>query len=334
MVYYLTRFASWLAARVPQRARHALGGPLTVLVYYGWSAKRRVTIANMAQVLGTTPDDPRAKQLARISWRNYGRYLSDFFYLPNTTPSAVLARTRDVSATAGGAFAQIDEARAAGKGIILVSAHFGAWDVAGVVVSTHAPIHLLVETFADPRMDRLVQEQRRGLGMEVLRIERTPRQILRVLQGNGIVAVAVDRPVPPEEGVPVTFFGRTCYVPGGIAQLALKSGAAILPGACWYDEQYSSTYYVAAGPVIYPRPTGNRRDDTIALMQEMFDALETHMRPRPEQWAMFRAFWPEQPTAAADRAQTPDHVLSATPVEAAVSRAASTGEAHGDALPA
>src|SRR5262249_58068257 len=87
---------------------------------------------------------------------------------------------------------------------------------------------------------------------------------------------------------------RRCWVPGGIAQIALKSGAAVLPGFCWYDEQFSDTYYLAAGPVIYPQPTGDRRADAIALTQQIYDALEPQIRQRPEQWAMFRPFWPER----------------------------------------
>lgn len=292
MVYYLTRFASWLAGRVPRPARLAVAGPATVLVYYLWAAKRRVTIANMAHILGVPERDARARQLARLSWRNYGRYVSDFFYLPNATPSEMRTRLRDVSPEPG-AFALIDEGLARGRGILLVSAHFGAWDVAGVFAAMHTPIYLLVETFDDPRMDRLVQEQRRGLGMDVLRIEKTPRHILRVLQGNGVIGVAVDRPVGRDEGVPISFFGRQCYVPGGIAQLALKSGAALLPGFCWYDDAYSRAYYVSAGPLIIPESSGDKRADTIALTQRMFDALESEIRRRPEQWAMFRRFWPE-----------------------------------------
>jgi lauroyl/myristoyl acyltransferase len=115
-----------------------------------------------------------------------------------------------------------------------------------------------------------------------------------VLQGNGVIGVAVDRPVGADEGVPITFFGRQCYVPGGIAQLALKSGAALLPGFCWYDDEYSSAYYVSAGPLIIPESTGDKHADTIALTQRMFDALESEIHQRPEQWAMFRRFWPER----------------------------------------
>lgn len=297
MVYYLMRLAHWIAARVPRPVRLAIAGPLTVLVYYAWGAKRRVTIANMAQVLGTTPRDPRARKLARDSWRNYGYYLSDLFYLPSATQGEIVARTQDTT-PAPGAMALIDEARAPGNGVILATAHFGAWDVAAVAVASHVPLYGIVESLPDPRMDHLLQSQRRKLGMEVLHIEKTPRPMLRVLQENGVLAAALDRPVSPNEGVPVRFFGRTCYVPGGIAQLALRTGAAVVPGACWYDATFSSTYYLGAGRVIYPQSTGDKRGDTIALMQRIYDALEEFIRPRPEQWAMFRPFWPETNTEA------------------------------------
>ncbi len=303
MVYYLIRVASWLAGRVPRGARLAIAGTVTVLVYYGWISKRRVTIENMAQILGTSTSDPRARHLARISWRNFGRYVSDFIYLPNTTSEAIVARLKDTTPPPG-AYALVDQARAAGKGVLLVSTHFGAYDVAGIAVASHCPLHLIVETIKDPRMDTMWQQQRRQFGMEVLPIEKTPRQILRVLAAGGVVAVAVDRPEPVGEGVPIQFFGRECWVPGGIAQIALRSGAAILPGYCIYDEDYSTTYYLGAGPVIRPEPTADRKGDVIRLTQRMFSALETQIRERPDQWAMFRRFWPQETAGKTSAHQT------------------------------
>ncbi len=315
MVYYLIRLASWLAGKVPRPARLAIAGSVTVLIYYGWISKRHVTIENMAQILGTTTSDPRARRLARVSWRNFGRYISDFIYMPNTTREAIVARLKDTTPPPG-AYGLVDEARAAGKGVILVSTHFGAYDVAGIAVANHCPLYLIVETIKDPRMDKMWQEQRRDLGMDVLRIEKTPRQILRVLQENGVVAVAVDRPMPPGEGVPITFFGRECWVPGGIAQIALKSGAAILPGYCIYDEDYSPTYYLGAGPIIYPETTSDKKGDAVRLTQRMFTALEEQIRARPDQWAMFRRFWPlETATTSANSSGsvTPHAQATATP---------------------
>lgn len=315
MVYYLTRFASWLAGRVPRPIRLALGGPITVLVYYGWPAKRRATIANMANVLGVPMNDPRARRLARQSWRNYGRYISDFFYLPNATFDEMVARMKDVT-PAPGAFNMIDQALAPGKGAILVSFHFGAWDVAAVMVRSHVPIDVVVESFDDPRMDKLVMEQRGNLGLGLLPIEKTPRRILRALQENRVVAVAVDKPVPADQGVPITFFGKTCYVPGGIAQLALKSGATIVPGYCRYDKTYSDTYYIGAMSPIFPHATGNKQADTIRVTQQMFESMEEVIRQYPDQWEMFRQFWPDE-AAPVLQSATPERLPTAAASPAA-----------------
>lgn len=298
MVYYGLRLAAWLAARVSRRVRMAIAGAVTELIYLGWVSKRHATNANMAQILGTSPGDPRAKRLARVSWRNFGKYISDFVNIPNTTREAIVARIHDTNPPPG-SFGLLDEALARGKGAIVVSAHFGPYDVAAIAVASHVqPVHVIVETIKDPKMDRMWQEQRRALGMELLRIEKGPRQMLRVLQENGVVAVALDRPLPPGQGVPITFFGRRCWVPAGMASIALKADAAVVPGYCIYDEQYSDTYYLGAGPVIVPEHTGDKRGDVARLTQRMFDALEAQIRARPDQWAMFRRFWPEHDVEA------------------------------------
>jgi lauroyl/myristoyl acyltransferase len=306
MVYWLTQAASWLAGKVPRRLRLALAGSLTTLVYYVWVSKRRVTIANMARILGAQPNDPRARRLARASWRNYGRYISDFFYLPNATSQAVLARTRDVSGGAG-AFGRIDEALARDKGLIIVTAHYGAFDVAGVIVAAHTPLAVIADTFTDPRMDELIQNQRASFGLTVIRAEKSPRPILRALKENRAVAIVADRPMAPGEGTPVTFFGARCYVPGGPAQLALLSGAAVATGFCFYDERHSETYYALLDEPIIPEPTGNREADVIALTQRIYSGLEEAIRKRPEQWYMFRPFWPEN-TPTSSLASTPQPV--------------------------
>lgn len=301
MVFWLTQAASWLAGKVPRRLRLALAGPLTTLVYYAWASKRRVTIANMARILGTTPSDPRARRLARDSWRNYGRYLSDFFYLPNSTSAEVLARMRDVSGEPG-AFGRIDEALARGKGLIIVTAHFGAFDVAGVMVAARTPLAVIADTFTDPRLDELIQGQRAQFGLTVIRAEKSPRPILRALKDNQAVAILADRPLPPGQGMPVTFFGARCYVPGGVAQLAQLSGAVVAAGFAYYDEQFSETYYGVLGEPIIPEPTGDREADISALTQRIYSELERVIRERPDQWYMFRPFWPAEESQAASAA--------------------------------
>lgn len=291
MLYWLVRALCWAAGHTPRRPRLLVAGALGEAVYWLWGAKRRVTRANMAQVLGLPAAHPRVRWTARRSWRNYGRYIADFFYLPNASVAQLMARVRDTSIPDWRAC--MDQGRAGGRALLVPTAHFGNWDMAGVAVGSHVPLHVIAETFADPRLNELVQRQRSALGMTVIPMERTPRRMLRVLQDGGAIATPVDRPLAAGEGVPVTFFGRRCYVPGGIAQLALKTGAAIVPGFVYYDEDYSPTYYGYAAAPILPEPGMAREAAVVALTQRIYDVIEAHVRAHPTQWYMFRPFWPD-----------------------------------------
>src|SRR5579872_6895526 len=95
MDYWLTQSLVWAAGHTPRRPRMWLGGALCELVYLAWATKRRITIRNMAQVLGLSANHPRVRWTARRSWRNYGRYVADFFYLPNAAVASIAARLRD-----------------------------------------------------------------------------------------------------------------------------------------------------------------------------------------------------------------------------------------------
>ncbi len=327
MVYWMTRLLVWLAGRVPRGPRMWLAGALTELVYFAWVTKRRVTIANMAQVLAVAPTDPKARWAARRTWRNYGRYVADFFYLPNTTPAAVVARLRDMT-PAPGWRARLEKARADGRGVLLATAHFGNWDAAGVIIGSEFPLHAIAETFADPRMNELVVAQRAALGITVIPMERMPRRMLRLLQEGGIVGTPVDRPLPAGEGVPIVFFGRRCYVPGGIAQLALRTGSAIVAGFVWCDEVHSPTYYGYMTEPIIPEPSGDRDADVIALTQRLYDDMADIIRRHPTQWYMFRSFWPAEEahdaTASGPQAAAParDRLAATAPSESHVEQAA------------
>ncbi len=324
MVYWLTHFASWLAGKTPRRARLALAGPLTTLIYYAWVSKRRVTIANMAQILDVAPTDARARRLARQSWRNYGRYLSDFLYMPNSTTEQVMARMRDTSPPPG-SLVNLANILAHGKGILLVTAHFGAWDVAAAMVASQAPLHVVADSFTDPRMDELIQGQRAHFGMRVLRAEKSPRPILRALKDGHAVAVVADRPMAANDGVPITFFGKRCYVPAGAAQLALLSDAPLAVGAIHYDERFSDAYYTQLHDIFYPERTGNREADVQALTQRVFTVLEGVIREYPEQWFMFRRFWPKDDPAN-DAARTAADTLATVAAPHAAPRP--EGDAH------
>lgn len=297
MIYWLLRSATWLIRWAPTRPRRQIAGLICEAVYWLWPEKRRNTIDNMAHVLGLPASDRRVQQVARRSWRNYGRYTADFLNFPNVTGPQLLARLVDVSATEEGWLGIAKEALARGKGVIIATMHFGNWDVAGSMVAERIALAVVVETFKDPRMNALIQGQRAEKNMRVIPMEGAgARQILTTLKKNEVVAILVDRPMTPKDGVPITFFGSKTYVPGGPAALALKVGAAILPGFSWYDDKLPGIYYGRMGSPIIAEPiAGKTNEEQVQkITQHIYTALEEIITEHPDQWYMFRRFWPEE----------------------------------------
>jgi KDO2-lipid IV(A) lauroyltransferase len=293
-IYFLARSGNTLARWTPQSARHALGASIGVASYWGWPTKRHITRANIAQITGRPVVDPYVKRLALASWRNYGRYASDFMSFPHLNVETVARNMRDLSEGEGGWHGCMQSALQGGRGAILVSAHFGNWDMAGAILARHHLVSAVAETFNDEQLNQLLQDQRREKGIGIIPMEGSMRPILRLLQQNQFVAIVVDRPVAEHEGTEVTFFGRKTYVPGGPAALALKSGAAIVPGFVWYG--HHDEFYGRAFKPIFPRQGKNiERDAEIArLTQRIYDVLEVMIREWPTQWYMFRQFWPAE----------------------------------------
>lgn len=293
-VYWLARAGSTLARWTPQPARERLGSTIGASSYLAWRAKRRVTLLNMAQVTGKPVHDPQVRYLAYASWSNYGRYAADFMNFANMSAVTMEQSVVDMTEDAPSWQTYLEQAQQAGRGIIYTSAHFGNWDMAGAILARHIAFSAIAETFADERLNTLIQNQRKEKGIGIIPMEGSPRRILRVLQQNQLVALLVDRPVTEQQGTPVRFFGRTTYVPGGPAALALKSGAAILPGYVWYGTR--NQILLRAFPPIFPQASGDRNRDIAAITQRIYDTVEEMVRAWTTQWYMFRQFWPTEGT--------------------------------------
>jgi lauroyl/myristoyl acyltransferase len=308
MIYWLLRSATWLIRWIPSTPRQVMGGLLCQIVYWGWPEKRRNTIENMAHILGRPTSDRQVRQVARRSWHNYGRYVADFLNFPNITSQQVVACFEDKTTLEGGWREVTKTALARGKGVLMVTAHFGNWDSAGALFASHFPCSAIAETFKDPRLNHLIQSQRAAKGLQIIPLEGSgARKALRALHQGEIVAIVVDRPLTAKDGVPITFFGQTTYVPGGPAALALKVGAAIVPGFAWYANAPRGTFYSKVWePIIAEPESGKTQDEQVrALTQRIYNALEEMIRTHPDQWFMFRAFWPQAATSEAPRASSP-----------------------------
>ncbi len=287
--YWGFRAALWLAARVPRWPAYRLAALGGELYYWANRAHSRKADENFAVMLADDVGTRRVRDTARRAFRNYAKYLVDFFRLPSIDPDAL----------EGGVISEgwehLDAALARGRGALLVLGHFGNWDLAGAVVAHRGyPMLALVDTFEPPQVDRLVHTTRGYAGMSLVPVEQggALRQIQRALRRNQVVAIVFDRP-QREGGVEVEFFGAPAWLPAGPARFALRTGATVLPGYL-LRRPGDLTYLGRIEEPVAFTPTGDEEADVRAYTQAIVARVEAILRSYPDQWYMFRRMWTDE----------------------------------------
>ena len=285
------RAVIWLAGSIPRRVAYplcALGGEL-----YFWLNRKHSykAVQNFAVVLADDERSPRVRLTARRSFRNYVKSLFDFFRQLSIDPDLIEA---DAFIEGG---EHLDAALALGRGVLLVTPHFGNWDLAGALTAARGyPVAALVDQFPSPFIDRLVRYGRNRMGMAVVTIDSgSLRRTVQLLRRNVVIGILADRP-QREGGVEVDFFGAPAWFPTGTARFALRTGAPLVLGYVG-RRPGDRTFFGAYLPLPLPSLTGDERTDIQAITQRVVRAMETLLRQYPDQWYMFRQMWPSTDVA-------------------------------------
>ncbi|HEV7664799.1 MAG TPA: hypothetical protein VGQ62_14785 [Chloroflexota bacterium] len=282
MLYWVHVTGTFLMRFVPVPLAYRLvawSTPLALRIFARGYLQRATN--NMRQVLGPHADPHEAQRVTLAAFANYARYMVDLVRLPHLQP-----REFDKTVRLDG-WEHVEAAYAHGKGVVFATGHIGNWDMAGAAFAARGrPVSALVETLTPARWNERVQRTRIAAGVKAIPIENGVRDMLATLRKHEGLAVLVDRPVA-QDGVPVTFFGRSTRVPAGAATLALRTGSPVVPAALVRNPD-GSGYLVHIGPPI----VGEKGDDASVVMQRIMTWLEGIIRLYPDQWFMFRQMWP------------------------------------------
>jgi KDO2-lipid IV(A) lauroyltransferase len=274
------------------------------VLFWVLPAKRAAVLANMAQVLGPDASPAVVLLVARRSFRNFAKYLSEFAHLPRWSAADLEHLMTSVSG-----WQHVEDAFGDGKGVIFVATHSGNWDVAGWYFGQRHPFTAVVEPLEPPELDALVQGWRKAKSIGIIPLAHAARGVMRSLQRGGLVALVVDRPTHAQgEGTAVRFFGEWTRVPAGAAHFALRTGAPVVIAGTWRTPANTYTGYLRP-PLRFTR-TGHGEDperDVQLVMQRIMDEVEAVLRDHPDQWYMFRRMWPQRtsPQRAQQAAITP-----------------------------
>jgi len=303
ITYLGFRLIEGLIARLPRRLAYAVGVGAGTLAFPLLRKQRRALTANLRQVCPQlTPGALRL--LAWRNWLNHTKAWIDFFKIPRTDRHRLGRLLVPVGRQ------HLEAAIARDKGVIAVGAHMGSWELAiASWAAAYGEIGVMVERIEPRRLFEHVFRLRSRMGIRVIPLSRTgARDILRMLADRRLVVLAIDRDIL-QTGRPFPFFGRVASFPTGPVELALRTGAPLLPVICIRDAQ---DRYVAIGEApLFLEPTGDHEADVRAAMEQLLATFERYISMYPDQWHVLEPIWPVATLP-------PPVTLSSPPAQAAV----------------
>ncbi|HSP16837.1 MAG TPA: lysophospholipid acyltransferase family protein [Thermoanaerobaculia bacterium] len=216
-------------------------------------------------------------------WRHFGRQMLAYVRMQTMTPEEVLARCEIVNREI------LDNAVAAGHGVILISAHFGSWEVGGLVITSIAKrVRIVARRLDNEFLEEELARIRASTGAEVIDRRHAARPLLQALEENAVVVLVPDQAVLPREGVLAPFLGRRAWTTPAPAKLAVRRGSSIvfvfcIPAGLRHRLEFEE-------PIRVDRLMENERDP-VALTTRINDVISRRIADRPELWLWMHDRW-------------------------------------------
>jgi len=286
--YCLLRAALFVVEKLPIDAAGRLGSVVGDLAY----RLARKTRASALRSLSTAfPDWPlEARQdIARRCFAHLGRCVFELACIRQMDP-----RIGEWVEWTENERLLLEKALARGRGVVFVSGHVGNWELlARRVALAGLPASTIAKESTDWRLTRIVERFRmRGRVESIWRGQPgAAKRMLRVLKSGGILGLLIDQDTAVQS-VYVPFFGRPASTPRAAADLALRTGAAVVVGFCQRKEDGR---YRLSMKEISPLQTGDSNKDVAALTQVLTAEIEGAIRRTPEQWVWMHPRWKTQP---------------------------------------
>ncbi len=277
--------ASAVAVTEPLHTPAPLAGKL---IYSLLPIRRRVVLSNLRRVFGATVPEEEIRRLAQAHYAHLARVLVEFLRFPwlSGVQQAALVRVDNIDA--------ILRARAQGKGVLVLTGHFGNWEVATLAGIANFPqyrgqLHFVRRRLQPRWLDHLVTRRFRRAGFGVLPKKGALDAILDRLAGGDTVVFILDQHAGGRDGVDVEFFGHPAGTFRSLALIALSTGAPVVPAATWREADGRHVLrFEDALPLIECDDPGEAiRANTRAYNV----ALERLVLRHPEQWFWVHRRW-------------------------------------------
>jgi KDO2-lipid IV(A) lauroyltransferase len=242
----------------------------------------KLAMRNLGDAFPDMPETER-RRVIDACWRHFGRETVEFIRIQSLTLDEITERCPFVNAE------YLDEAHADGKGVLLMSGHWGGWEVGGLAIMSRVD-HVL--TVARPLDNELLERDlarlRERTGAQVVDRRNAARTLMKALADNRFVVMLPDQAVQPREGVLVPFIRRKAWTTDAPAKMALKRGSTIVFGFCIPDGLRHRLEFEE--PIRIDQLSEAERDP-VALTARFNDIIARRIAARPELWLWMHDRW-------------------------------------------
>jgi len=274
--------AAFLSTALPRRLAYRAGCRTADGFYRRDVRGRKAVEANLRTIFrfkGQSLERGEMDRQVRETFRQFGKYLVDFFRYTGLSRRRA-KRLIDIESRE-----HLEGAAALGKGVILVTAHLGSWELGGAFIAGMGyPVNAVVLPENNKRTNAMFQRYRERRGLKVIPLGCAARALLGALRRGEAVVLMADRDYTARSDF-VEFFGRKVRLPTGPARLSVKTGAPVVPA---FLLRLKGDRFLLR---FYPRiePDGPASADHVR--DRIREVLQGEIGENPNQWFMFDDFW-------------------------------------------
>lgn len=282
----------WLLVTVlgmlPRSLARALGAAIGGLAYAVLGRLRRVGLRNLELAFPKKSAGER-ERILREEYRNLGWLLAEFCLMPDYTADRASGFIRYEG------LENYLRARDRGKGVLVLTGHLGAWELSSFYHSLMGyPMGMVIRRLDNPLVDRFVNRIRCLHGNRVIHKDDFARGLIASMRAGETVGILMDTNMTPPQGVFVPYFGVEACTASGMARVAAKTGAAVVPGFLLW-EQSEQRYVLHFGEELPVVCTGDGEGDALTNTAAFTAVIERYVRQYPQQWLWMHRRWKTRP---------------------------------------
>ncbi len=268
----------------PRKIHLITGKFLGTIIFFLLKSKRKIALNNLRLAFGKEKSESEIKTIAKRCFQHLGSTIFDLIWFMKKGEECV-KKTCKING-----MENLQKARELGKGVLLLSAHFGNWEIILHILTIEGfPLTAIARKLDNPYLNATITKFREKYGGRIILKQEAKKEATKMLKNGGLVLILADQNTLKTRGIFVDFFGTPACTSTGLALFHLKYGSPIIPIFCYPGENHN--YIVEIMNPIETSP----EDSLLKITQTYTKIIEDKIRKNPHLWLWVHQRWKEKP---------------------------------------